>query len=256
MSAPATPSDPWCVSVLTSMPVFFPGALAHGLAGAALSEYKWKLDCINLRDFATDRRGSVDDTPAGGGAGMILRADILMSALDSRIADHDPRPRLYLSPRGSPLTQKQVCNLADAPGAILLCGRYEGVDQRFLDHGRFTEVSIGDFILSGGEIAALALIDAVVRLLPGVLGNPNSRHQESFNDNLLEHPHYTRPRTVAGRSIPAVLLSGNHAAIAAWRRQQAETLTQRRRPDLWARHRSASASPTPSPTRDRPEPNP
>jgi tRNA (guanine37-N1)-methyltransferase len=228
----------WRASVLTIFPEMFPGPLGVSLAGKALAEDKWALEIIDVRDFATDRHRSVDDTPAGGGAGMVMRADIVASALDAAHAGTEPgTPAIYLSPRGRPLTQTRVRALARGPGAILLCGRFEGIDQRVLDAGDIEEISIGDYVLSGGELAAQVLIDACVRLLPGVAGNESSLAEESFAAGLLEYPHYTRPRDWEGRAIPEVLLSGDHKRIAEWRREQAEKLTKERRPDLWQRSR-------------------
>jgi tRNA (guanine37-N1)-methyltransferase len=210
----------------------FPGALGVSLAGRALEAGTWSLDTVQIRDFATDRHRTVDDTPAGGGAGMVMRADVLARAIDSAAAEGDPRPRLLMSPRGKPLTQAKVRELAAGPGVVLLCGRFEGVDQRLIEARNLEEISIGDYILSGGEPAALVLLDAIVRLLPGVMGNDQSGEEESFENGLLEHPHYTRPQEFEGRLIPEVLVSGNHAKIAQWRLEQAERLTRERRPDL------------------------
>jgi tRNA (guanine37-N1)-methyltransferase len=219
-------------SVLTLYPEMFPGALGLSLAGRALEAGTWSLETIQIRDFATDKHRTVDDTPAGGGAGMVMRADVLARAIDHASPEGDLRPRLLMSPRGKPLTQARVRELAAGPGAVILCGRFEGVDQRVIDGRELEEVSIGDFILSGGEPAALVLLDAVVRLLPGVMGNAVSGEEESFENGLLEHPHYTRPQEFEGREIPEVLISGNHKKIAAWRRAQSEALTRERRPDL------------------------
>jgi tRNA (guanine37-N1)-methyltransferase len=210
----------------------FPGHLGLSLAGRAMETGTWSLEAVQIRDFATDRHRTVDDTPAGGGAGMVMRADILARAIDHASPAADVRPRILMSPRGKPLTQERVRELAAGPGAVILCGRFEGVDQRVIDARALEEVSIGDFILSGGEPAALVLLDAVLRLLPGVMGNEASGDEESFENGLLEHPHYTRPQEFEGRAIPEVLTSGNHAKIAAWRREQAERLTKERRPDL------------------------
>ena len=220
-------------TVLTLYPEMFPGSLGHSLAGKALAAGTWALETVQIRDFATDRHRTVDDTPAGGGAGMVMRADVLAGALDHAAPQGDPRPRLLMSPRGKPLTQGRVRTLAAGPGAVILCGRFEGVDQRLIEARALEEVSVGDYILSGGEPAALTLLDAVVRLLPGVMGNEASGEEESFEGGLLEHPHYTRPQLFEGRAIPEVLVSGNHARIAAWRREEAQKLTRERRPDLW-----------------------
>jgi tRNA (guanine37-N1)-methyltransferase len=222
----------FAASVLTLFPEMFPGALGLSLAGRALEAGTWSLETIQIRDFASDKHRTVDDTPAGGGAGMVMRADVLAKAIDHASPPGDPRPRLLMSPRGRPLTQARVRELADGPGAIILCGRFEGVDQRLIEARGLEEVSIGDFILSGGEPAALVLLDAVVRLLPGVMGNAVSGEEESFEHGLLEHPHYTRPQDFEGRPIPDVLISGNHKKIAEWRRAEAEKLTRERRPDL------------------------
>jgi tRNA (guanine37-N1)-methyltransferase len=219
-------------TVLTLYPEMFPGALGLSLAGRALERGDWSLETVQIRDFAADRHRTVDDTPAGGGAGMVMRADILARAIDHASPQGDPRPRLLMSPRGKPLTQAKVRGLAAGPGAVILCGRFEGVDQRVIDARGLEEVSIGDYILSGGEPAALVLLDAVVRLLPGVMGNAASAEEESFEHGLLEHPHYTRPQLFEGMPIPAILTSGNHAKIAAWRRAEALRLTEARRPDL------------------------
>ena len=225
-------------TVLTLYPEMFPGALGCSLAGRALDAKTWSLDAVQIRDFATDRHRTVDDTPAGGGAGMVMRADVLSRALDYGAPADDPRPKLLMSPRGRPLTQARVRELAAGPGSVILCGRFEGVDQRLIDAKELEEVSIGDYILSGGEPAALVLLDAVVRLLPGVMGNDASGEEESFEGGLLEHPHYTRPQDWEGHMIPEVLTSGNHAKIAAWRHDQAMQLTQTRRPDLWASYQA------------------
>jgi tRNA (guanine37-N1)-methyltransferase len=219
-------------SVLTLYPEMFPGALGLSLAGRALEAGTWSLEAIQIRDFAADRHRTVDDTPAGGGAGMVMRADVLAKAIDHASPPGDARPRLLMSPRGKPLTQARVRDLAAGPGAVILCGRFEGVDQRLIEARNLEEISIGDFILSGGEPAALVLLDAVVRLLPGVMGNSVSGEEESFENGLLEHPHYTRPQEFEGRPIPEVLISGNHKKIAAWRRAESEALTKERRPDL------------------------
>ncbi|MBX3572044.1 MAG: tRNA (guanosine(37)-N1)-methyltransferase TrmD [Mesorhizobium sp.] len=219
-------------TVLTLYPEMFPGALGVSLAGKALERGDWSLETVQIRDFGLGRHRAVDDTPAGGGAGMVLRADVLGSAIDHAAAGGDPRPKLLMSPRGKPLTQARVRELAAGPGVVIVCGRFEGVDQRVIEARNLEEVSIGDYILSGGEPAALVLLDAVVRLLPGVMGNEDSGGEESFENGLLEHPHYTRPPEWEGRPIPEVLMSGNHGKIAKWRREQAGTLTRERRPDL------------------------
>jgi tRNA (guanine37-N1)-methyltransferase len=227
----------WRATVLTIFPDMFPGPLGLSLAGRALADGLWTLDALDIRTFATDKHRSVDDTPAGGGPGMVMKADVLAAAIDAAESD-DQRPRLLMSARGVPLTQKRVAALAQGPGALVVCGRFEGIDERVIEARGLEEVSVGDYILSGGEIAALALIDTCVRLLPGVMGKEASAAEESFAEGLLEYPHYTRPPTWESRSIPDVLLSGDHAKIAAWRREQAERLTRERRPDLWAAHQA------------------
>ena len=227
-------------SVLTLFPEMFPGALGLSLAGRALARRLWSLETVQIREFATDRHRTVDDTPAGGGPGMVMRADILARAIDAAAPPEDPRPRLLMSPRGRPLAQARVRALAAGPGVLILCGRFAGVDQRVIDRRGIEEVSIGDYILSGGELAALVLLDAVVRLLPGVMGNEGSAADESFEHALLEHPHYTKPVEFEGSPIPEILMSGNHAKIAAWRREQAEKLTRERRPDLLAQGSDAA----------------
>jgi tRNA (guanine37-N1)-methyltransferase len=227
----------WRATVLTIFPEMFPGPLGSSLAGKALTEGKWALEAIDIRGFATDKHRSVDDAPSGGGAGMVMRADIAAAAIDAaRAAMPAGAPTIYLSPRGYPFMQEQARELAGGPGVILLCGRFEGIDERVLQARNIEEISIGDYVLSGGEIAAQVVIDAVVRLLPGVAGNESSLAEESFAQGLLEYPHYTRPREWEGRAIPGVLLSGDHKAIAKWRREQAEKLTKARRPDLWQAH--------------------
>ena len=219
-------------TVLTLYPEMFPGHLGLSMAGRALKEGLWALDTVQIRDFATGKHRNVDDTPAGGGAGMVMRADVVARAIDHAAKPGDDHPRLMLSPRGKPLRQERVRELAAGPGVILLCGRFEGIDERVIEARNLEEISIGDYVLSGGEPAALTLLDAVVRLLPGVMGNEQSGTSESFDGGLLEHPHYTRPVEWEGRVIPDVLMSGNHGKIAEWRRLEAERLTRERRPDL------------------------
>ncbi|HEV2624763.1 MAG TPA: tRNA (guanosine(37)-N1)-methyltransferase TrmD [Xanthobacteraceae bacterium] len=221
----------WRASVLTIFPEMFPGPLGSSLAGKALASGLWALEIVDIRNFASDKHRSVDGTPAGGGAGMVMKPDVLARAIDATAAD--TRPRLLLSPRGVPLTQARVEALCAGPGVLLICGRFEGIDERVIGGRSLEEVSIGDYVLSGGEIAAMALIDACVRLLPGVMGAPVSAAEESFAEGLLEYPQYTRPQLWEGQPIPEVLLSGDHAKIAAWRRAMAERLTRERRPDLW-----------------------
>jgi len=231
----------WHASVLTIFPDVFPGPLGASLAGKALTAGVWSLDVIDIRTFATDRHRTVDDTPAGGGPGMVMKPDVLGRALDTVATEG--RPRLLLSPRGAPLTQARIEALATEPGVVLVCGRFEGVDERVIAARGLEEVSLGDYVLSGGEIAAMALLDACVRLLPGVMGRAASGEEESFSQGLLEYPHYTRPQVWEGRPIPEVLLSGDHSKIAAWRQAEAERLTRERRPDLWARHSGSRAKP-------------
>jgi tRNA (guanine37-N1)-methyltransferase len=221
----------WRASVLTIFPEMFPGPLAQSLAGKALTSGIWSLDTIDIRAHATDKHRTVDDTPAGGGPGMVMKADVLARAIDA--VPHDTRPRLLMSPRGARLTQGRVAQLAHGLGAVVVCARFEGVDERLIKARKLEEVSLGDFVLSGGEIAALALLDACVRLLPGVMGKEASAAEESFADGLLEYPHYTRPPVFEGEPIPEVLTSGDHAKVKAWRRIEAERLTAERRPDLW-----------------------
>ena len=233
MEAMTAKPTTWRATVLTLFPEMFPGPLGASLAGKALAGGLWALEARDIRDSATDRHRSVDDTPAGGGPGMVLRVDVLAEAIDA--ADISPeRPRLLMSARGRPLTQSRVRELATGPGPLIVCARFEGVDQRVIAARRLEEVSIGDYVLSGGEIAAMALIDACVRLLPGVMGKLASGAEESFSDGLLEYPQYTRPQAFEGLQIPEILLSGDHARVAAWRRAEAEALTRARRPDLWA----------------------
>ena len=239
MEEPKQIKGAWTAKVITLFPEAFPGTLGLSLTGKALDFGLWQLEAIDLRTFGEGKHRNVDDTPAGGGAGMVLRADVVDAALrHARIGtpvDRGRWPVVYLSPRGNPFTQETARRLAACDGMTLLCGRFEGVDQRVLDHHGIEEISLGDFVLTGGEIAAQAMLDATVRLLPGVLGNAASTEEESFSDGLLEHPQYTRPAVWEGQEIPAVLQSGNHAEIAKWRRAQSEALTQARRPDLWAR---------------------
>jgi tRNA (guanine37-N1)-methyltransferase len=236
----------WRATVLTIFPEMFPGPLGGSLAGKALQKGVWALDAVDIRDHATDKHRTVDDTPAGGGPGMVMKADVLARAIDHAAGNSDGRPRLLLSPRGTPLTQRRIVELAGGPGAVVLCGRFEGVDERVIEARQLEEVSLGDFVLSGGEIAALALIDACVRLLPGVMGKEASGTEESFADGLLEYPHYTRPQLFEDRPIPEVLTSGDHGKIAAWRRAEAERLTRSRRPDLWAARPTAPQKPAKS----------
>lgn len=231
----------WCATILTLFPAMFPGPLEQSLAGRAREAGLWRMDIQDIRMSATDRHRTVDDTPFGGGAGMVMRPDVLDAALGAG----DARPLIYLSPRGKPLTQVRVRALASGPGVTLVCGRYEGVDQRVLDSRDMEELSIGDYVLSGGELAALVLLDACVRLLPGVMGASISGEDESFSAGLLEYPQYTRPAEWQGRRVPDVLLSGHHASIAAWRREQSEQITQARRPDLWRTYRMDSAQTAP-----------
>lgn len=229
----------WRASVLTLFPEMFPGPLALSLAGKALAAGVWSLQAVNIRDFASDRHRTVDDAPFGGGAGMVMRADVVDAALAS-VADG--RPAVFLTPRGRPLRQYDAHRLSEGPGAVVLCGRYEGVDQRVIEARGIEEISIGDYVLSGGELPALVLLDAVVRLLPGVMGAAESAVEESFAGPLLEYPHYTRPAEWQGRRVPEVLLSGHHGAVAAWRRAETERITRERRPDLWDAYTSATNS--------------
>jgi tRNA (guanine37-N1)-methyltransferase len=235
----------WSATILTLYPEMFPGPLGVSLAGRALGEGTWSLETVQIRDFATDKHRSVDDTPAGGGAGMVMRADVLAAAVDSVLARRVDAPMLVMSPRGAPLTQALVRELAAGPGVSILCGRFEGIDERLFEARPLVEVSIGDYVLSGGEMAALTLLDACVRLLPGVMGAASSGEEESFESGLLEYPHYTRPYIWEGRTIPEVLRSGDHAKISAWRKRKAEEETRLRRPDLIARHGGARR-PSPS----------
>jgi len=231
----------WAATILTLYPEMFPGPLGLSLAGRAMGEGKWSLDAVQIRDFATDKHKSVDDTPAGGGAGMVMRADVLAAAIDGSVKPGIPL--LAMTPRGRPLTQARIRELAAGPGVAILCGRFEGIDERLFEAREIEPVSIGDYILSGGEVGALVLLDACVRLLPGVMGAPSSGDEESFESGLLEYPHYTRPQMWEGRTIPEVLRSGDHAKIAGWRKAQAEIDTRSRRPDLWERHIGARVQP-------------
>jgi tRNA (guanine37-N1)-methyltransferase len=232
----------WRAAVLTLFPEAFPGPLAYSLAGRALANAVWSLQAVNIRGFATDRHHTVDDTPFGGGPGMVMRPDVIDAAFAS-VADD--RPAVCLTPRGRPFGQSDAVRFANAPGLIMLCGRYEGIDQRVIDARGLQELSIGDYVLSGGELPALVVLDAVVRLLPGVMGAADSAAEESFAHQLLEYPHYTRPAEWQGHRVPEVLLSGHHGAVAAWRRAEAERITRERRPDLWrARITTPVASPT------------
>ena len=233
----------WAATVLTLYPDMFPGPLGHSLAGKALAEGIWSLDTVQIRDFAEDRHRSVDDTPAGGGAGMVMRADVLARAVD-HVLDRSPeRPLLVMTPRGETLTQDRVRTLCAGPGISILCGRFEGIDERLFEARPIVPISVGDYVLSGGETAAFVLLDACVRLLPGVMGAPTSGEEESFESGLLEYPHYTRPLEWEGRRIPEVLRSGDHAKIAAWRKRKAEDETRLRRPDLIERHGDARRPP-------------
>jgi tRNA (guanine37-N1)-methyltransferase len=221
----------WRATVLSIFPEMFPGPLGRSIAGKALQRSLWSLDVLDIRDFALNKHRMVDDTPAGGGPGMVMKADVVARAIDA--VGSDGRPRLLMSPRGKLLTQARVTELAEGPGTVILCGRFEGIDERVIDGRQLEEISIGDYLLSGGEIAALVVIDACVRLLPGVMGKQASSAEESFAEGLLEYPHYTRPQVWEGRNIPEVLTSGDHGKVAAWRRAEAEKLTAVRRPDLW-----------------------
>jgi len=227
----------FAADVITLFPELFPGPLSASNHGRALGEGLWSLSAHPLRDFATGRHRPVDDTPAGGGPGMVLRPDVLARAIDAVSPDGDPRPRLLMSPRGMPLDQAFVRELAAGPGAVIACGRFEGVDERVIEARALVEVSVGDFVLAGGEVAAMALLEAVVRLIPGVMGSDLSHADESFEEGLLEYPQYTRPAEFEGRIIPEILTSGDHGKVEKWRREMAEELTRARRPDLWARRR-------------------
>jgi len=240
----------WSATILTLFPEMFPGPLGLSLAGKALREARWSCDALDIRGFATNRHRTVDDTPFGGGAGMVMRPDVLDAALEAALAQGANRPMIYLTPRGRPLQQAMVRDFAGGPGLVLLCGRYEGIDERVIAARGLLEVSIGDYVLSGGEPAALVLLDACVRLLPGVMGAAASADEESFSDSLLEYPHYTRPAEWNGRAVPPVLLSGHHAEVARWRLAEAERITRERRPDLWACHARANPDRAAMPRRD------
>ncbi|HEV7719165.1 MAG TPA: tRNA (guanosine(37)-N1)-methyltransferase TrmD [Arsenicitalea sp.] len=222
----------WRADVITLFPDLFPGPLGASVIGRGASEGLWSLTTTQLRDFATDKHRTVDDTPAGGGPGMVLKPDILALAIDAISPADDPRPRILMSPRGTPLIQAKVRELAAGPGAVIICGRFEGIDQRVIEARNLQEISIGDYVLAGGEVAAMVLIEAVVRLIPGVLGAADSHADESFENGLLEYPQYTRPQTFEGRDIPAVLTSGDHGKVEKWRQAESEALTRKRRPDL------------------------
>lgn len=227
----------WHATVLTLFPEMFPGPLGFSLPQKATQNHIWELDTLNIRDFAHNKHATVDHTPYGGGAGMVMRADILAEALDaSQALSIETRPYYYLSPRGVPFTQKKAQELVLNPGLILICGRYEGIDQRFLDHYSVGEISLGDFVLFGGEVAAMAVLETCIRLLPGAIGTERSLAEESFAESLLEYPHYTRPRVWQGHEVPPPLLSGNHQEIQRWRQEHSEAITQERRPDLWDRY--------------------
>lgn len=245
-------NPPWSATVLTLYPDMFPGPLGCSLAGEALRRGTWRIEARDMRRHGIGRHRAVDDRPAGGGPGMVLRADVVAAAIDAALPEGDPRPRLLLTPRGRPLTQRRVRELAAGPGLLAVCGRFEGIDERVVAGRGLEEVSVGDVVLSGGEVAALALLDSCVRLLPGVMGEAASGDEESFEAGLLEYPHYTRPRDWEGRAIPDVLLSGNHGAVAAWRREQARRDTAERRPDLLGRAGAAIASGPPGAPADGP----
>ncbi|OWU85616.1 tRNA (guanine-N1)-methyltransferase [Oceanicola sp. 22II-s10i] len=237
MTEPTRLAGVWTARIITLFPQAFPGVLGESLTGKALKDGLWQLETINLRDHGIGKHRNVDDTPAGGGAGMVLRPDVLGAAIEAAQAEARGRwPLVYLSPRGARFDQAMARRMAAADGITMICGRFEGVDQRVLDHYGVQELSLGDFVLTGGEIAAQAMIDATVRLLPGVLGNAASTEEESFSDGLLEHPQYTRPAEWQGRTIPDVLMSGHHGEVAKWRRAKSEEITRQRRPDLWAAH--------------------
>ena len=238
------PTRPWTARVVTLFPEMFPGPLGQSLSGRGLEDGLWQLETVDIRAFARDKHRTVDDTPFGGGPGMVMRPDVVDAALEAATADDLGVPLIVLTPRGRPLNQARVRELAAGPGAVVLCGRYEGIDERVLEARTVEECSLGDFVLSGGEPAAVALIDACVRLLPGIMGSAASQEEESFEAGLLEYPQYTKPREWNGRSVPDVLLSGDHGRIRAWRRERAEEITRLRRPDLWARHAAMRAAGT------------
>jgi tRNA (guanine37-N1)-methyltransferase len=231
----------WRATILTLFPEMFPGPLGLSLAGKAVAAGLWSLEAHDIRAQATDKHGTVDDTPAGGGPGMVMKADVLARAIDAAAGDN--RPRLLMSARGTPLTQARVAKLAEGEGAVIVCGRFEGVDERVIAARQLEEVSVGDYVLSGGEIAALALLDACVRLIPGVMGKEASGTEESFSEGLLEYPHYTRPALFEGQAIPEILTGGDHGKVKAWRRAEAERLTKARRPDLWAAYQNRPKNP-------------
>jgi tRNA (guanine37-N1)-methyltransferase len=235
---PASPAPPWTARVLTLFPEIFPGPLGISVSGQALARGLWRLETLDIRAFAGDKHATVDDAPFGGGPGMVMRADVVDAAIGESLRSPPVLPLVFLTPRGRPLDQAWVKHFAAGPGLVLLCGRYEGVDERVIEARGPIEISLGDFVLAGGEVAALALIEACVRLLTGVIGEPAALREESFEQGLLEYPQYTRPRSWQGREVPEVLLSGDHGRIARWRREEAERLTRERRPDLWARYRS------------------
>ena len=233
---------PWAVQILTMFPNMFPGPLGYSLAGAALRQGLWSLKAVDIRDFARDKQGAIDDAPYGGGPGMVLRPDVAAAAIDWALDAEDRElARICLTPRGVPITQDQVKRWAAGPGILLLCGRFEGIDQRVIEARGLQEVSVGDFVMSSGEPAAIALTDACIRLCPGVIGNPDGTTEESFEKGLLEYPHYTRPQFWQGKAVPATLLSGNHEGIKNWRREEAERVTRARRPDMWRRYHTLNS---------------
>lgn len=233
-----TPQNAWRASVLTLFPDAFPGVLGASIIGGAEKSGLWQLETVDIRDFSVNRHRTVDSPPSGGGPGMVLKPDVAAKAIDSVATGNDSRPLIYLTPRGKPLTQSRVRELASGPGLIAFCGRFEGLDERVIEGRQMEEISIGDFVLAGGEVAAQVMIEACVRLLPGVLGDAQSASEESFEDGLLEYPLYTKPREFEGRAIPEVLLSGDHKKIAQWRRQKSEEITKARRPDMWTAYKN------------------